>query len=466
MRRTFIAVTAVTALLIGYGVADAKDHVPGVLTIDEAVTEEAGPVPDSVPVLAPASTKAPLPTRAGLKKALSDDATDPTLGPRVGVVARDALTGSVIYSRGEDRPLTPASSAKLLTAAAVAERADLSETMTTRVVRGERDDEIVLVAGGDTMLAAGRGDPESVEGRAGLTDLAQEVVRSLKTKGAATRVSLRLDATYAAGERYAPTWDMADVAAGYTQGVSMIGLAGDRPQPFDPSPKVPERRVLTAFGSALKKAGVTVKVNESPRGWRTPAPADGEKLGAVDSAPLGDVLALALDDSDNALTENVARQAAVADGAGSSFKEASRWVSGTLGDAGIDLTGVTLKDSCGLSSGQLVPARVISDVMQLGITGSAPSMTRVLADLPIAGLTGTLSERFIVKESRSAAGIARAKTGTLTGTSALAGTTTTQDGRLVTFVLLADRVPDTTGTLGARAVLDRMVAEITTCGCR
>lgn len=197
-----------------------------------------------------------------------------------------------------------------------------------------------------------------------------------------------------------------------------------------------------------------------------PGPRGAEELGSVESAPLGDVLALALDDSDNALTENVARQAAVADGAGASFAEVTRWVRTTLQDAGVDLTGVKLKDNCGLSSGQAVPARVISDVMQLGITGSATSMTRVLSDLPIAGLTGTLHDRFLVEESRGAAGIARAKTGTLTGTSALAGTTTTADGRLLTYVLVADRVPSTTGTLGARAALDEVVADLTDCGCR
>lgn len=466
MRCKFIAVASLAALLVGYGAADAYDRVPGVLTIDEVTTEEAPPVPDPTPVLTPVSTSAPVPTTTGLTKALDDEVKGSALGPRVGAIVRDALTGDVLYAHGEDRPVTPASSAKLLTAAAVAERADLTEVMATTVVAGEKANELVLVAAGDTMLARGPGDPTAIEGRAGLADLAEEVARSLGTKGAEAKHSLRLDTTYAAGQRYAPTWDMADVAAGYTQGVSMIGLASDRPEPYRPSPKVPERAVLKAFAKQLKKAGVKVEVNDAARTWRTPAPSGAEELGAVESAPLGDVLALALDDSDNALTENVARQAAAADGAGTTFAETSRWVTETLSDAGIDLTGVKLKDSCGLSTGQVVPVRVTSDVMQLGITGSTQTLTGVLAGLPVAGLTGTLEQRFVSDDSRSAAGVARAKTGTLTGTSALAGTTTTDDGRLVTYVLIADRVPSTTGTLGARAALDRIVAEITACGCR
>lgn len=466
MRRTLIAVMSVAALLVGYGTADAYDRVPGVLTIDHEVTEGTPEPPRTSPVLPAASTDAPVPTRAGLAREIGDDATDSAIGDRVGVVVRDALTGDVLYSRGEDRAQKPASTAKLLTAAAVAEKADLSETMTTKVVEGEKPEELVLVASGDTMLAPGAGDPTAVEGRAGLRDLAEEVAESLGTEGRNGKLSLRLDATHAAGERYAPTWNMADVAAGYTQGVAMIGLAGDRPQPFEPSPKVPERKVLKIFGKELKKAGVDVTVDDSSRTWRTPAPKDAKELGGVDSAPLGDVLGVALDDSDNALTENVARQAAVADGEGASFTEVARWVRTTLEDAGVDMSGVTLRDSCGLSGGQKVPARVVSDVMQLGITGSAKTMTRVLADLPVAGLTGTLHDRFLDADSRGAAGIARAKTGTLTGTSGLAGTTTTADGRLLTYVILADRVPSSTGTLGARAVLDRMVADLTACGCR
>lgn len=465
MRRTLIAVTSVAALLIGYGTGDAYDRVPGVLTIDEAVTQQAPKAPATTPVLPAASTQAPVPTTAGLTAALEEDAEAKALGKRVGVVVRDALTGETLYAHHGDRPITPASTAKLLTAAAVAETADLSRVLTTKVVAGDRPDELVLVAAGDTMLARGDGDPSAVKGRAGLADLARQVATSVEALGEGP-YSLRLDMTYAHGERYPPTWLMADVAAGYTQGVTMIGLAGQRPKPFEPSPKFPEREVLKALGKELKTAGVKVKVDTSRKQWQTPAPEDAEVLGAVDSAPLGDVLALALDESDNALTENVARQVAAAHGAGTSTAEVSDWVQETLEGAGIDLTGVTLKDSSGLSTGQKVPARVISDVMQLGITGSARELTSILAELPVAGLTGTLHDRFDTDDSRSAAGLARGKSGTLTGTSALAGTTTTADGRLLTYVVLADRVPSTTGTLGARAVLDRMVADLTECGCR
>lgn len=465
MRRTLTAVTTVAVLAVGYGVADAYDQVPGVLTIDKAASEEVPERADTTPVLAALDEDAPVPTTAGLKKALASDVKDPSLGNRVGVQVRDASTGDVLYAAGQDRPIAPASTAKLLTAAAVSEKTDLSTTMKTKVVEGD-EGELVLVASGDTMLAPGQGDPTKVEGRAGLTDLAQEVAESLESKGESGRLSLRLDATYAAGPRFPRTWDPADQADGYTQGVSMIGLAGDRPLPGQPSPKVPERKVLTTFAQELKKAGVQVTADNADATWKTPAPEGADELGSVESAPIGDVLALALDESDNALTENVARQAAVADGAGSTFPEVVSWVKKTLEDADVDLKGVRLRDSSGLSSGQLIPARVISDVMQLGITGSAQPMTGIIADLPVAGLNGTMHDRFLANDSKGAAGIARAKTGTLTGISSLAGTTTTKDGRLVTYVFLADRVPTASGTLGARAVLDRMVAKVTACGCR
>lgn len=143
MRRTLTAVTTVAVLAVGYGVADAYDQVPGVLTIDKAASEEVPERADTTPVLAALDEDAPVPTTAGLKKALASDVKDPSLGNRVGVQVRDASTGDVLYAAGQDRPIAPASTAKLLTAAAVSEKTDLSTTMKTKVVEGD-EGELVL----------------------------------------------------------------------------------------------------------------------------------------------------------------------------------------------------------------------------------------------------------------------------------------------------------------------------------
>jgi D-alanyl-D-alanine carboxypeptidase/D-alanyl-D-alanine-endopeptidase (penicillin-binding protein 4) len=414
--------------------------------------------------LQPAAANAPIPVAPALRSTLSHVLADPALGPSPGVVVRDAFTGQLLLEEDADSPRVAASTGKLLTALAVDTTLDPKSTLPTTVVQGASPDQIVLVAGGDTMLAKGKGTPTAVEGRAGLADLASQVAAGLQASGR-TSVTLRLDTSYAKGPRYAPGWNPVDVYAGFTGGVSMLGLAGERARPGRPAPRDPEASVATAFVAALRNLGVTATLAPEST-WASPVPRGSATLGKVESAPVGDILALALADSDNALTEGLARQAAVKVGDPATFAAAVAFVEKAVAAQGVDLTGVVLKDTSGLTAGQAIPPRVLSDVLQLGADGTVPAMQDTVSQLPVAGLSGTLNDRFTTRTTHTVAGIARAKTGTLTGTSAMAGTLIDADGRVLSYVAVAEGIPGGVGTLNARAALDRFVATLATCGCR
>src|SRR5690349_24820810 len=87
----------------------------------------------------------------------------------------------------------------------------------------------------------------------------------------------------------------------------------------------------------------------------------------------------------------------------------------------------------------------------------------VVTGLPVSGFTGSLEDRF-ADAAPQGRGRVRAKTGTLTGVSALAGVATDVTGDPMVFVLMADRVavPD---TLAARDALDRLAADLGACRC-
>lgn len=490
MRKSLTAGVLSLSLLTGYAAADVFDLVPGVLTRDKptpppAATTPSGPAPTLIPLPGQASgdplpiavgADAAEPTTAGLERSLASALASPAFGGDIGVSIRDARTGQELYARGAAEPRVVASTAKLLTATAIGQTLDMSGHMTTSVVRSG-DHELTVVAGGDTLLARGAGDPGQAAGHAGLGDLADQVVAALAAagttsgettpgQGTAGKWTLRLDETYDAGDAVPPTWNPADIAAGYTQGVHMIGLAAQRPKPGEPSPADPGGEVLGILRDHLVKAGLTIDIVDSPEQRQKPAPAGAAVLGQVTSAPYRDVLAEALDQSDNALTENLARQAAITAGGDGSFAGNAAYVSATLKKLGFDLTGTKLIDTSGLSSGQSSTVALLSAVVARARAGKLPALADVLARLPVAGLDGTLHDRYREGPAASAAGHARAKTGTLTGISSLVGTTVDADGRELDFVLVADKVPAAQGTWAARLALDAVVADLTGCGCR
>jgi serine-type D-Ala-D-Ala carboxypeptidase/endopeptidase (penicillin-binding protein 4) len=481
VRRALAGLGVLVLVAGGYLTADVYDLVPGFLTLARASTPaglptapSAGSSPSAsvteVPIPSAAASAAaplvaadgttPLPTRAGLTAALAAALADPGLGSSVGLTVRDARTGAHLLDVSEQVPRIPASTVKLLTATAIMSTLDPALTFSTRAVRGAGGRDVILVAGGDTLLSPGKGDPEAVAGRAGLADLAGQTAQALRAQGV-TSIRLHIDDRYASGARYAPGWFAADIFAGLTGPVAMLGLSDQRPGLNKAGSTDPVLSTASIFRRALVAEGITV----APTIDRAASPEGAPDLGVVESAPLADVMALALDDSDNALTESLARQGAVHAGRRTSFAAVAAWVKETVASKGVGVDRVTLVDTSGLSGGTLIPARALGDVLSLAAGGKDPALQHVIAQLPVAGLTGTLANRFLKGSEHPAAGIVRAKTGTLTGASSLAGTVVDKDGRLLTFAILADKVRPGVGTLTARAALDRFVATLAACGC-
>ena len=129
--------------------------------------------------------------------------------------------------------------------------------LTTRAVTGATSHDVVLVAGGDTLLAPGRGTPTAVAGRAGLDDLARQTAAALTARGVRS-IRLHLDDRLAPGPRYAPAWEPVDIAAGLTGAVAMMGLSTQRPRPGTASPSDPAMSAARAFRSALGRHGIRV----------------------------------------------------------------------------------------------------------------------------------------------------------------------------------------------------------------
>ena len=266
-------VWAVVTLLLGYAVLDVADAAPGALTMrplpppppTETIAPRTLPVvpqptlPTSVDVPLPAlADAAAAPTTAGIERALAPVRALPALRDSA-LVVRDGQSGEVLLDQRGDDLRVPASTTKLLSAAAIGRVFAPDETLRTVVREGDTPDQIVLVAGGDSLLAPGKGDPKAVAGRAGLGDLADQVATALKGRGT-RRVTLFVDETYAGGPTTAPTWAPTFRSSGITGAVAMLGLSSQRARGGAPGPADPVVSVRSAFVRLLETRGIDVLV--------------------------------------------------------------------------------------------------------------------------------------------------------------------------------------------------------------
>lgn len=451
------AVLLVVLLGGGYVAGDVYDVVPGLLTLQpERVPDPSFPemvIPEPAPIEVVTDTPDATQPAAEALATLRQQLVASSAVGTAGVLVTDVLTGADLDSVDAESGHVPASTTKLLTAAAAVAAAGADHRFTTSVVSAA-DGEIVLVGGGDLTLAAGVGDPEAIVGHAGLADLAETTAVEL-TEAGITRVSVGLDTGYYTGPDMPPRWDEIDLAAGDAMHMAPLAIEigrieGSRARAVDPAGEA-----AAAFVEALAAAGITVEGEVT----QVPAPAEATVLASVESAPLSDLVAYTLQHSENILSESLGRLVAHEVGEEPSFEGAGLAVGTVLADLGVDIDELYLADTSGLSSTNRIAPRTL--VETLTAIAAHPELGAVARGLPVAGLEGTLSARL---DEAPAAGLVVAKTGTLIAVASLAGYVTTADGRLLAFAVLVNDVPEG-GIAGARSAIDAWVSGIAACGC-
>lgn len=161
--------------------------------------------------------------------------------------------------------------------------------------------------------------------------------------------------------------------------------------------------------------------------------------------------------SDNVLAERIARSAASAAGFTRDYSGVAKVFRKLMDSFGITTKNLVVKDGSGLSRENRVTAQQISQL--LIVIARDEKLKPLITGLPIGGVTGTLTERF-VETAPSAIGLVRAKTGTLNGTTNLAGYVESETKEYV-FVIIADKHSRSyTITKRVRASVDKALGKI------
>jgi D-alanyl-D-alanine carboxypeptidase/D-alanyl-D-alanine-endopeptidase (penicillin-binding protein 4) len=339
--------------------------------------------------------------------------------------------------------MVPASTQKLLTATAALEVLDPQLRFRTTAVSGSAPadgvvaGDLTLVGGGDPLLATADYTGRFQRQPQLFTDLdrlAGAIVDAgvRRIDGAVVGDEGRYDT-----ERYVAGWPQRYIdqsSAGPLSALAVNDGFATYPTPDDPDadlapaaePAVEAAAVLTRL---LEARGVDV-VGEPAAG----AMPDGAvEVGAVESAPLLDVLRQLLQESDNntaeLLLKELGRTAGTATTAGGSA---------VVTDVVADLGSPRVIDGSGLSLDNRVTCQLLVDVLVRPGTGA--EIDDLLA---VAGESGTLAERF---QDTALEDVLRGKTGSLTSVASLAGIVEDDDPPLAfAFVVNADppaRVPE------------------------
>jgi len=322
---------------------------------------------------------------------------------QLGLLVYDLTADSVLYHRGEKQTLRPASTMKLLTAITALDQLGGSYQFRTSLrYSGEVVDSVLT----GNLYCVGGMDPmfEIIDMNAFVESVLRLGVKTIR--GNLVAVTSFKD-TLLLGEGWC--WD------------------DDNPQ-LTPLLVSRKDEFMSKFVEMLRAAGVEV---DAPITTGT-LPKESLTICAR-SHSLRDILLPMMKDSDNLYAESVFYQAASTVASRPATAAHGRQaVKETLGRAGVKDIQYRIADGSGLSLYNYVTPELMVKLLIYAYR-HRNIYIELFPTLPVAGQDGTLKKRMVKSPAN---GRVRAKTGTVTGVTTLAGYCTSSNGHILTFSIM------------------------------
>jgi D-alanyl-D-alanine carboxypeptidase/D-alanyl-D-alanine-endopeptidase (penicillin-binding protein 4) len=384
---------------------------------------------------------------------VAEAAADAKLATFSAVVINPA-TDEVLFDRNGEKGSAPASTLKLLTAAAALQVLGPNYRVETKVYQDPANlSTVYLVGAGDPTLSRTANGKQSVYRDAPkLSDLAVAVNAALKGQAVSKIV---LDSTLFAGPTWESTWERSEQTQGYMSEVTALQVDGDRKNPAAETSARSTTPVANAgkyFKTALGASATAATISESKM------PAGMTQIASVYSQPISQWVKHMLLVSDNTQAEYLARLVSLKQGFDGSFTSLNAAIKMGLNATMLSSANLTIKDGSGLSDFNSITPTYLAQLSKLVLSGVG-NYAVIYQGLPIANESGSLASRFN-KDNLDAAGKIIAKTGWIKRGYTLAGIIKSKDSVDLVFAVYAHgQVSEDT-----KLAIDNFVTAVYRCG--
>ena len=340
-------------------------------------------------------------------------------------------TGEVIYAKNAHKLHHPASTTKLFTAATALAKLGSDYQFETTLYTDESTETQAI----GNIYFKGSADPVLQS-----NDIVKLCDTLVQTGIKSIHGDIVVDETYFDTVREGPGWMWDDKPLR----ISALSIRS-----VEPDVKTGSRAI--ACGHLLKTILMQKGINIGGQVTTGKVPSDTRSIAKHLSPSLADIIKLMNKPSDNWIAEMLFKAiGAEVKGEPGTWKKGRETVDEFLGEIMEEPPVHRFVDGSGLSRYNLLNAELLTKLL-IYMYHNFELMPEYMASLPIAGVDGTLKNRM---QGMYAEKVLRAKTGTLSGVSALSGYTKTADGKVFAFGILISHYVGSATT--ARGIQDKI----------